>query len=235
MTELDRLIDLSVNLDDENLLSFSQEGEDHVFSDTYNARMQLLFCQSKPKARKRTAPWRHAVASILIVFTLAGAATAGAFWKEIVVFFETIYSQYANFNLTPSSSPSVSIIDDTLNSWTGYWFPGYMVEHFEFSNAVERGDTKQIIFVTDQQRFIQFNQMLGTATLGSDIEGTQIPGILVGDFNTFAFEKNVGSATLYTLVWSDGTTSFQLFGQVSLEELVNIAEHVVYVENTLEG
>lgn len=232
MTRLDYLIDLTVNAEDKDLLALSETSGDHTFSESYNSNMQKLF--KKKRLRKLPARWRYAAASIIIVATLAGAATAGAFWSEITAFFQTIYSQYANFNLTPSQSPRPPINDDVLNSWDGYWFPGYMVENYEFDHAAGKGNAKQITFTTDQGLSIQFKQTAATSTLESDIEGIRIYDILINDFNAFAFKKDIGNLTIYTLVWSDGTTSFYLIGQVSLEELIDIAENIAYVEISLE-
>lgn len=231
MKDLDRLIDLAVSLDDEALLALADEGEDHVFSGAYNANMRTLFHKDKP--RKHTRPWQYACASILIFATLAGVATAGAFWEEIRAFLQTFYAEYVDLGLAPDPNPSPPITDDTLNSWSGYWYPHYMTDSYSFYSASEQKRLKSIIFCSDVGSTIQFEQMRGSLRLGNDIEGTPVFGITIGGFEAFAFEKNIGDAALNTLVWSDASTSFRLIGQATLEELIKIAEHIVYVENTM--
>lgn len=233
MTELDRLIELSVDLDDENLLSISEDGEDHIFSDSYNDKMRLLLSRHKTKPRKHAKPWRYAVASILIFVALGSAATTGAFWSEIKAFFQTIYAQYVTLGIRSEQKLVPEITDETVNSWPGYWYPNYMVDQYRFDLANEMGDLKLIIFVSDSGGQIQFMQMPASLALSADNEGTIIDGIKVNNFETYAFSKKIGDLEFNTLIWSDTATSFQLVGQISMDELIKIAQDIVYVENTL--
>ncbi len=232
MTDLNSLINSAVDIDDEALLLASEDGDDHVFSESYNVRMQQLLKKSKP--RRRLSIGRYILAAIIIALTLASAT--GAFWSEITAFLQTIYVQYIDFGLKPDQNPALSqAIPDALNAWPEYWYPDYMTEGYSFSTKNEQNHLKNMVFTSGSGESIDFSQAPGELLVGNDVEGNLTPNLSVGNFEAFALERSIEGSVLNTLAWSDNVTSFLLVGPLPLEELVKIAEHIIFIENSIGG
>lgn len=229
MDDLDHAIFSSVDAEDEALLKAAQ-GDDHTFSDAYQRKMDLLYRNGR--GAKRPVRWKkRLIATIVAAALLVSTVTAGAFWKEISVFFESLYSQYTDLAAVRQPAPSMPILDKSLNSWSGFWFPGYLPDGYSFSRAKENPSVKSITFISDSGEYLDFEQMSSIAVVGNDTEGTPVDGITVGDFETFAFEKSLDGLITKILIWSDGNTLFRLTGFISFDELVGVAEQIIYIES----
>lgn len=229
MDDLDHAIFSSVDAEDEALLKAAQ-GDDHTFSDAYQRKMDLLYRNGR--GAKRPVRWKkRLLATIVAAALLVSTVTAGAFWKEISVFFESLYSQYTDLAAVRQPAPSMPILDKSLDNWDSYWYPFYLPSGFCFQSAHERSRVRSIVFEAEANGRLYFEQMPAAFVVGNDTEGTPVDGISVGDFETFAFKKEIDGSVTRILIWSDGNTSFRLTGFISFDELVGVAEQIIYIES----
>lgn len=231
--EIDDLIDSAVDLDDDILLAMG-DGEEHVFSSRYQNRMRQFYEKTGRRSRRGFPLHKRLAASILVAVLLAGTLTAGAFWPELISFFRTVHDKYTELNTISSHTPNLPDDHQILDNWDTYWWPSYLPEGYAFLSANDSSQRRIMLFSSEENDILCFEQISDVKSMFTDNEGTNIPGITVREFESYAFEKLVDDIPQRMLVWTDSIFSFSLSGSLSFNELVQIAEHIVYIETQEE-
>lgn len=228
MDNVDDIIRDAVSLDDDTLLKLS-EGEEHTFSDDYYKKLNGLL--SVPVSWRKSKHLKRVVASALVAAVLICTSVAGAFWDEISAFFQKIYTQYSELTVTQKNEPmDVSNLSE-LQNWNTYWYPDYLPDGYSLSSAEDRSHLKTMIFSDLNKGELYFTQAPSTHYISNDVDGTPVDGIVVDNFETFAFERDIDGGTDRILIWSDADISFKLSGHFSFDELQKIAGSMFYVDD----
>lgn len=230
MSRVDEMICELVHAEDEALLEIADAEEfapEPVFSDNYHRNMEKLYRRAR---KKRVGLLARAVLIAAIVVTLVGALTVGANWTKVIsiIYHDGYYDKKVGyFQFMQEEVPDAV----QLESWQNYWFPDYIPEDYQFSDAKEMGGTRIIIFKNSANEIIEIYQFKGEKTLGMDSEGTFVYDVQVNGEKAQAFEKLVGGVTVRSVSWVDSElNSFLVEGTVSFEELTSIAESLIFME-----
>ena len=122
-----------------------------------------------------------------------------------------------------------SIADAKKNlpsDWDGVYYPDYLPEQYEFVEVESAGEAKSITFQNDERDTLLLTQ--------EPSDGAQI---LVDNEDVISGETSIqGSPAFWTskggettLLWNQYSYLFMLYGPVDLDEMVQVAEHLLYI------
>ena len=163
---------------------------------------------------------RRMAASIAVVFSLVlcGCAcfpTVRAAVRELAVEF---YDQY------------VGITDDSnavLKEPMVHHFPTYIPEGYEIEKEDLTIAGGRIIYTNDGKGKIQYFQFYNKhATMYFDFEGAMLSDVFVNEYRGKYLEYTDERKTQNIIMWTDGTYTYYIIGELAYEELKMMAESV---------
>jgi len=102
-------------------------------------------------------------------------------------------------------------------------FPAHIPDGYALIEEVTLGDSVEITYKNEKQNELTFEQYtIGSRSLGVDTEGGLIEDIFVGAYEAKYF-SNKG---IQQLIWTDGIYGYHIFGSISKEEIILMAESV---------
>ena len=112
------------------------------------------------------------------------------------------------------------------SDWEGVYYPDYLPEQYEFVEAESAGEAKSITFQNDEWDTLLLTQ--------EPSDGAEIlvdnEGVISGETSIQgrpAFWTSKDGET--TLLWNQSGFLFMLYGPVDLDEMIRVAEHLLYV------
>ena len=206
----------------------------------YHERLQAKLTETREQMereeerRKRLPAYRNVrrllVAAAVLVL-MVGVVSARAFWDELADFFRTWYEDHVTIDLmdgkhseSESETPEIKVPLD----WKQYWYieelpTGVIVEKYRDSTVA-----KYIFYRTSSDAQLVFSFAKSDVLWDFDSEWEKISGISVTSYDTVAYRKKDLSSV--ALCWENGEYFFCLEGDLPIDEMVEMAENVVYVE-----
>ena len=112
------------------------------------------------------------------------------------------------------------------SDWKEVYYPDYLPERYEFVEAESAGDAKSIAFQNDEGDTLLLTQEPSDgAEIFVDKEGTETGEIFIQGNPAFWTSKDGET----TLLWNQYGSFFMLYGPVELDEMIRVAEHLLYV------
>lgn len=112
------------------------------------------------------------------------------------------------------------------SDWKGVYYPDYLPERYEFVEAESAGEAKSITFQNDEWDTLLLTQ-----------EPSDGAEILVDNDNVISGETSIQGRPAFwtskggetTLLWNQYGFLFMLYGPVDLDEMIQVAEHLLYI------
>lgn len=226
-SDFDTALSVAIAEEDEALQRQTPE-EDHQFSEAHQKQMQSLFrSQRKKRASKRILTRTLLAAAVCTL--LVGSAVATSFWDEIRSFIIQQYDGYIEARNVPDMVPYEVSMENIPEEWTEFWWPKYMTEGYEFAEGKELFPSKKLYFSDGTNELILESWK---ANHGSrfDSEGSG-DTVYIDGFAATTLVKEMDGIPQNYIAWSNGETNFELVGVLTFEELVMIAESLVWIES----
>ena len=197
-------------------------GESHVFSETFNRKMEKLlrFSQKSYFPYVNTIGKRVAIITIAVVISLSATAfSVKAIRVPVVNFFVNVYEKFSSivFQSPESKKTYPTAIEQ-------FYEPDYLPEGYTLLENQNLLVATQIIYSNSNGNELIFEQYVITSNeLKVDTEGVEIEKITVDD-NKALFYSNKG---IHNLVWTDGVYGYKITGEIDKEVMLKIARSII--------
>jgi|GEM_PF-1436472 hypothetical protein len=145
-------------------------------------------------------------------------------------FFNFIFQDNGSYTKVISVESGQSDVDMTKNlpsDWKEVYYPDYLPEGYEFVKAESAGNSRSITFQNREKNILLLTQEpSGESEMLIDSEGVTRGETTIHGNSAFWTAK--GNET--TLIWNQYGTLFMLFGQVELDEMIKVADHLLYMK-----
>lgn len=105
----------------------------------------------------------------------------------------------------------------------GDYMPNYIPEGFELDSVEEYGETRIITYINKNEQKILFNKASNGTSFQIDSENSIKKDIDIKGMKAIALIKEDSN----TLFWNNEESSFYIFSDIKLEELIKIAESLI--------
>lgn len=227
MNDLDRMI--SEEIDDEALFALA-DGAGHEFSPKYQKEMAALYRKARAHPKRLMKPIRRVIAIAAVIAILTSSVTVAAFWEDIGRFFAASFGEYVELSTVPVESRKEDFFKEVPEEWGNFWYPDSLKEGYRFDRAEAKGTRKIIVFSGVDGGELYFFQWMDDEVLRLDQEGEICEGIYVGTYEAYAIEKEILGETQRSIYWVNEDISFELQGNLTFEELCDIAESLILIE-----
>ncbi|MBR0598331.1 DUF4367 domain-containing protein [Sinanaerobacter chloroacetimidivorans] len=188
--------------------------------------------EKKDHTRKRNLLLKRTAkicACILLALVLVGTALVYNVDAIRLRIFDLLFHEEPEYiEITPievNSGESAEIPKD----WNPLWYPEYLPEGYILNSTSEFGRTKTFVFTDESGKMIRLDQISirdnGTS-IQVDNEAEESGDILIHD-NQGHWWSRYGTTSL---LWQQNGMVFTLSGELELNEIIKVAESIVYLE-----
>lgn len=165
------------------------------------------------------------VGIIVLIFTIIFAisyTTVEAFRLKVLNFFLTFEKEYASVSLAEEEADG-NITTGLSNTYA----PTYIPEGYWIDNTIDEVNYKVIEYINDKKEIIRFTESNFSTITNIDTENAEIvKDIKINGVNGLFVTKNGKT----TISWSMDNRIFVVSAQIREEEIVQIAESVIFIE-----
>ncbi|HVI41046.1 MAG TPA: DUF4367 domain-containing protein [Anaerovoracaceae bacterium] len=144
-------------------------------------------------------------------------------------FFDFIFQNsgaYTKVIPVETSDPAADVKNKLPSDWKGVYYPDYMPEGYQFAEAEAAGSSKTIAFQNNALDVLLFTQEPSEgAEVLVDKEGVETGETIIQGNSAFWTLKEGET----TLMWNQYGFLFMLYGPLDLDEMIKIAEHLLYI------
>jgi hypothetical protein len=159
-----------------------------------------------------------------LIFMLGFAAmftTVSAFRVQVLNFLLTFEKEYTSVKLSGSE-----IAGDINNGFTNTYAPMYIPDGYYIDNFSNIGNLKTIEYINDEKNLIQFIEFsAGSSNIDTENAESSKTVKINGEDGFFVVKDGK-----ITISWSADDRVFVIFAQLSEDEIVQIAESVIFVK-----
>lgn len=163
------------------------------------------------------------VAAAVAVFAVA-MLTVSAFRAQVLNLFMTPEKDYTYVQITDSEPPEPSVSSLPVD-WKNAYMPTYIPDGYEVTSVTNVNGLKSIKFYKDTSKFYysEYNSKNGLA-LDTETAPLAKPVSVNGHDGTLIQKDNINNIT-----WVMDNHLFIIYGDISQEELIKIAESVKFI------
>ncbi|NLO48101.1 MAG: DUF4367 domain-containing protein [Clostridiales bacterium] len=169
-----------------------------------------------------------AILAIIIAFSVA-FMTVDAFRVNVLNLLISIEPEYTTIQLTERREGNGENNNGLVVNWSQAYVPSYIPEGFEVSDSIVTQSIKRMVFTDEQNetRFITYTIFGSSSTVAVDTENAQVnETIKIGGRDGMLVIKN----SVVTLALEMNGHLILIQGMISRDEIINIAESIVYRE-----
>lgn len=207
-----------------NTLPVPEELPTVEYSKSFHHKMQRLIKEQRrtPRMNKILRSMKQAVAAILAiaVLTFGGLMTVDAYRAKVIDFVVYVFNELTQYRFSSDLPASNDIV---LPEITFGYVPDGMQE---VENRITSTERRYILYENSADRFFELTQK---AVTRDDKYGvildTEESDYTVGTihYKTAYFNTKNGENTI---IWIDGPVIYKLYGNISLNELITVAEKI---------
>lgn len=178
-----------------------------------------------PKNRSLSLKRKRLVLVAIILSIFASVLSISSAREAVFGFFIRIYDSFTEiiFNRNIDEQPETTAVLPTSSENDAAMVPTLLPEGYQKTDQLEAGGTLQIIYTNPAgDELIYERQISDTRQLIIDTEGVQIDEIQINNIKGFFYTKK----NVQNLVWQEGPYIFMIYGKITKEELLNIAESI---------
>ncbi len=144
--------------------------------------------------------------------------------------FEFLFQEndvYMNVIPVETSGDGKEIKSLLPGDWENFYYPNFLPEGYYFEEAEKDGIFSMMAFVNEDGDVLLFSQQPAEeGGLIVDNEDTEKGELTINGNNAFWMSKNNET----TLVWNQNSTRLMVSGQAELDELILIAENLIFIK-----
>ena len=198
-------------------LPTDEELKDITFSEAFEKKMQkLIRAQKKSYYLINTVGKRVAVIILAIMISLT-ATTFGvkAIRESVIKFITETFEKFTAVSVENEEADAQVEIIKTA--------PQYIPEGYDLKSELEAGVIYKINYMNQDNNSIDYIQKINFGTIANiNTEDIEYEKIIINSFEGLKYVKN----TINTVVFADETYMYSVYGQVSFDELIKMAESI---------
>jgi hypothetical protein len=183
----------------------------------------------KEKRRKSFSKYVRIAAVVILAITTVLTTLTFSVEAVRVKVFDFLFQENEEYMqvISVETSGANERIKSLLPDWANYYYPDYLPEGYRFEEAENKGLPYMMAFVNESGDVLLFSQQpADQGMMIMDNEGTEKGELTINENPAFWASKNNET----TLVWTLNGTRFTAFGKVELEELVKLADNLIFIK-----
>lgn len=219
--EIDKKLVMAFELYNKNLcesLPTDEELKDIKFSKTFENKMQKLI-RSQRKSYYyliNTVGKRVAIIILAIMISLTATTFGVKAIRESVIKFIT--ETFEKFTAVSVENEEADAQDDMVKT-----APQYIPEGYTLESEMESDGIYRVIYSSLDNSTIDYIQQINIGTIANvNTEDIEYEKIIINSFEGLKYVRN----TINTVVFADETYMYSVYGQVSFDELIKMAESI---------
>ncbi len=211
-------------LDEEYAAAIPQHNGDHVFSESFNKKMdKLIKRQNKPYYKLiNTAGKRAAcIIAVILIASFSTIMSVDALRNAFKDFFMSIFSTHSEItaidDLCTSSPDTIQSIYEIT-----YDLNQYQIDYEDFTNL-----SRNIVYRKDNIYIDYYQYVKSEYNMGLNTENATISTIDINGYEAVYYFDNNGH---HNLIWDNGDYVIMISSNIGKSELMGIAKSVQKVE-----
>lgn len=199
-------------------LPSDEELKDVTFSETFEKKMQKLISIQKKSYYYMINTVGKRVAIILAAIIIGLTATTfgvKAIRETVIEFITETFERFTK----------VSVVNEEPDTQIEFvkTVPTYIPEGYTVESETELGGLYKISYNHKDDIFIDYTQMISNGTIyNADTEEIEYDKIIINSFEGIKYIKN----GINTVVFADETYMYTIYGDISFDELIKMAESI---------
>lgn len=199
-------------------LPTDEELKDITFSESFEKKMQkLIKAQKKSYFYLINTVGKRVAIILLTLFTSLTATTFSvkAIRESVIEFITETFEKFTKISVEDEEPDTQAELIKTA--------PKYIPEGYTLESELEIGVIYRIIYSNSDKNTIDYTQKINFGTnYNIDTEDIEYEEININSFDGIKYVKNA----INTVVFADETYLYTVYGQVSFDELIKIAESI---------